>query len=264
MFLLLIAVLLPVGQTASGDAIETHIPRQVELDLRSNQWPVRRDAFERLLAIPGASSAPEIQTALIALREKEDRESNKSDPDLFEDDDYNAYNGQLSEEVQAIAVATHNPRAWRALVDERYNQTSEFADWLASHRETLPELTRFFSSPYIWRRGIACYVVASMLAKSKTDHPFPAAEYQAYKRRIRWHILHDPLGIVPDFGIEGLALTKDPEDIPTLEGFAARAKLPFDKKLALETAQAIRDANPDLNPSPPAPGGVRRAMPTPQ
>jgi hypothetical protein len=86
---------------------------------------------------------------------------------------------------------------------ERYNPDSEFGNWLPEHREALPEILPLFQSKALRYRGVACYVLANMLAKAKTKEPFPSSEYLSYKQRIRWHILHDTPGVLTGFAIEG-------------------------------------------------------------
>lgn len=239
----LLIALLALKLQRQNERLQPEISRQVWLDLRSKRWRVRRDAFEHLVAISEAERSPAVTDALIRLRETENEAAQRGDKrerDLYEDDDYVAYDDQMSKQVEAIAVGEDNPRAWRALVHERYNPDSEFGDWLASHKAALPYLSSLFQSPYVWYRGIACYIVADMLAKNKAAYSFSQSEYEQYKRRIRWHILHDTPGIVTGFAIRGLGLTDDPEDISFLEMVAANAKLPFDREQAAKTAEAIR------------------------
>jgi hypothetical protein len=66
---------------------------QTIADLHAKRWTVRRNAFERLAAVKDDIDNPRIQKLLIRLREKENVESNMGDIDLYEDDDYLAYEG---------------------------------------------------------------------------------------------------------------------------------------------------------------------------
>jgi hypothetical protein len=223
-------------------AQQVPIPPTLAKDLNSPAWPVRRDAFETLIADPHALDNPAVREAIIRLREKENTESGKAEPDLFEDDDYLAYDEQLGPYIKKVAQTTHSPRAWSALVHERYNSDSPFGRWLATQREALPALTDLLDSRYISYRADACYVILAMLANAKINDPFPAAVYRRYKDRIRWHILHDNIIVVFD-GIEGLALTKDADDIPLLKIAARQAPTAFHKKHALDTVDLIAKAN---------------------
>jgi hypothetical protein len=241
-----LAVLFFSGGVAAAEIHPSPLPPNLLRNLHSNRWVVRRDAFEQVVAMQKkAANDPAIRNSLIALLDKEDEEAELgegAERDLFEDDDYVAYTDQLIGDVQNIAVQTHDQRAWHALVNQRYNQDSRFGNWLAEHREALPQLTQLLHSRHDWQRGVACYVIANMLAKGKAADPFPSSEYKHYKGLIRWHIWHDPPGFVSGFGIRGLGLTKDPEDIPFLEAFASRSRNGYYKKLALQTEQSIQNA----------------------
>jgi hypothetical protein len=241
---LLVAVFILCG-IAPAEAQSSALPLRLLQNLHSGRWAVRHDAFEQLVAMQKtAPNDPEIREALIALLNEEDLAAQRGEagePDLFEDDDYVAYTDELIEAVQNIAVQTHDPEAWHALVYERYNQTSEVGEFLAAHREALPELTELLNSRYDWYCGVAAYVIADMLAKSKSGDPIAASVYHHYKKLIRWHIWHDPPGFVTGFGIQGLGQTKDPEDISFLEAVAARSHDEYDKQLALRTARDIRN-----------------------
>lgn len=248
----LIAILFVLSGAAAIYAPPQPLLSETLRDLHSSHWAVRRDAFEQLVARKNFANSPEIRDALINLLETEDiaaQHGEGAERDLYEDDDYVAYTEQLGELVQDIAVSTHDPRAWHALVYGRYNQDSRFGDWLASHREALPELTQLLSNRYDWNRGVACYVIANMLAKSKSGDPIAPSTYRHYKRLIRWHIWHDPPGFVTGFGVEGLGLTKDPEDIPFLEALAARSNDKDWKQLTLRVAQDIRNTTTVSKPS---------------
>ena len=126
------------------------VTSQVLKDLRADRWQVRRDAFERLAAVPDGVRQPAVQTLLIQLRERENAATNPvsgSDTDIFEDDDYLAYDEQLTPLVEQIAEKTNNPRAWKALVNSRYNGDFVYGNWIAAHRETLPFLLEQLHSP---------------------------------------------------------------------------------------------------------------------
>jgi hypothetical protein len=173
---------------------------------------------------------------------KENVEANKESPDLFEDDDYLAYSDQLTEQVQRIAERDNDPAAWRALVYSRYNGDSVFGNWIAAHRQCLPYLLEQLHSHYEVRRMYSVYVLASMLAKSKTSDPFPTAKYQALKGDIRRLAMQDAVA-VRFSAVQGLGLIKDPEDADFISKLSARITDPFLKKEALQIAQAIRDVN---------------------
>ena len=88
----------------------------------------------------------------------------------------------------------------------------------------------------------AVYVIASMLAKSKTNKPFPPAQYETLKTKIR-RLAEREISPVRQFAIEGLGLTKDAEDAEFLEKLGGTTKDPYVKKFALETAKEIRNSN---------------------
>jgi hypothetical protein len=215
---------------------------QTIADLHAKRWTVRRNAFERLAAVKDDIDNPRIQKLLIRLREKENVESNMGDIDLYEDDDYLAYEGELTSVVQEIAVKTNNPNAWKALVYGRYNGDSEFGNWLSSHRATLPFLIRRLESPLAPLRMDAVYVLANMLAKSKGEDPFPPAEYRSLKQRVRSAAAKGNPA-VRQSAMKGLGLTKDLEDVPFLEKLAKTAPDPDTRKYALNAAREIRESN---------------------
>ena len=221
------------------------IKQQTLRDLNADWWPVRRNAFEHLAAVPDGVNQPDVQSLLIQLRDREDKAANAADPapDLFEDDDYLAYDEQLTAMVQQVALKTENPAAWRALVYMRYNGDSVYGNWLASHRESLPFLMQQLKSPYAPQRMNAVYVIANMLAKSKVNSLFPPSQYQSIKRQIRAMAMRGNPA-VRQSAMQGLGLTKDAEDAAFLETLAAECKEPYTRKFALDAAQEIRNANP--------------------
>lgn len=219
------------------------ITPQVLQDLRSDRWQVRRDAFEHLVAVKNGVQEPRVQALLIELREREDRESEKESPDLFEDDDYLAYDAHLTPLVEEIADKTDNPRAWKALVYARYNGDSVYGNWIAAHRQCLPFLLEQVHSRYSPRRMYAVYVIASMLAKAKaTANPFPEKQYRELKTLIRRLATKD-IDPVSYSAIEGLGLTDDPEDAEFVERLSARFMDPHQRELTLGVARRIRDTN---------------------
>jgi hypothetical protein len=232
---------LAVGLLCPGQA--GLITPQLLQDLKSDRWQIRRDAFEHLAASKDGVHQPRIQALLIQLRERENQESEKESPDLFEDDDYLSYDDQLTPLVQEIAETTDDPRAWRALVYMRYNGDSVFGNWIAAHQQCLPFLLEQIHSRYSVRRMYAVYVIASMLAKAKaSSHPFPPTQYKALKALIRRLATFD-VDPVRFSAVEGLGLTHDPEDAEFIERLSARFTDPGTKEIALKIAQQIRDAN---------------------
>lgn len=227
-----------------SSASQQPLPPDTLAKLDSRRWVVRRDAFEELVATYDAKTNPSVERALITLMEKEDITSQRgegAERDLFEDEDYVAYSSQLLLLVEQIAAATHSSRAWRSLACARYNPDSQLGRWLASHPEALPEIVPLLKSRYEWEREVGCYVIANMLAKSsQSSNPFPTALYEHYKQRIRRVIWSDRNGPVVGFGIEGLGLTKDAEDIPFLKAFLAQSKSEFAKG---EAKRIVDDLN---------------------
>jgi HEAT repeat protein len=144
--------------------------------------------------------------------------------------------------IQKIAVNTNNPKSWKALVYERYNGDSVFGNWLANHRAALPFLIRRLESPNAPLRMDAVYVVANMLAKAKSADPFPPAEYRSLKQRIHSAAAKGNPA-VRQSAIQGLALTKDIEDVPFLEKLAKAAADPDTRQFALAAARQVRDSN---------------------
>jgi prophage maintenance system killer protein len=232
------------------------ITPQVLEDLKSDRWQVRRDAFEHLAAVKDGPRQPRIQALLIELRERENQESEKEAPDLFENDDYLAYDAQLTPLVEQIAETTNNTRAWRALVYMRYNGDSATGNWIAAHRQCLPYLLEQIHSRYSVRRMNAVYVIASMLAKAKaSNHPFPPAQYNSLKAMVRRLALND-IDFVAFSAAEGLALTHDTGDAEAVERVSARLADPHARQIIAKIAQQIRDANRGQTNQPQAPDGA--------
>jgi hypothetical protein len=229
-----------VGLLCQGQA--GVITPQLLEDLKSDQWEVRRDAFEHLAAVKDGTRQPRVQALLIQLRERENRESEKAEPDLFEDDNYLAYDDQLTPLVQRIAVTTDNPRAWRALVYMRYSGDSVYGNWIAAHRQCLPYLLEQVHSKYSPRRMYSVYVIASMLAKAKATNPFSPAQYKSLKAIIR-HLALTDIDPVAYSAAEGLGLTHDPGDAEFVERASARLSDAPSRTFVAQIAQQIRDAN---------------------
>jgi uncharacterized protein YoaH (UPF0181 family) len=218
------------------------ITPQVLQDLRADRWQVRRDAFEHIAAVKDGVRQSRVQALLIQLREREDRESEKAEPDLFEDDDYLAYDDQLTSLVQEIAETTDNPRAWRALVYMRFSGDSEYGNWIAAHRQCLPYLLEQVRGRSSVRRMYSVYVIASMLAKAKATNPFPPEQYKSLKAIIR-HLGLNDIDPVAFSAAKGLALTHDQGDAEVVDRVSARLEDPLAREMIAKVAQQIRDAN---------------------
>lgn len=209
-------------------------------NLRSNRWQVRRDAFERIVADPKATSQQETQYQLIRLRCREDRAAEFSSEDLFEDDDYLAYDDQLTTLVQKIALHTNKPKAWRALAYMRYNGDSEYGRWLSQHWQALPFLVEQLKSPHAVRRATAVEVISLRLYYSKSAERNPEEfvrreEYRYLKNRIRLLARID-VAPVSQSACMGLGTIGDDGDISLLEEIAA------DKKRDKYTREFARQA----------------------
>jgi hypothetical protein len=222
---------------AQREAITT----QVKEDIHSNKWQVRRDAFEHISAIHLPQSQAQIQTLLIDLRDVENDASAKSDPDLFEDDEYLAYDDKLTARIQSIAVETSQRKAWDALVNMRFNPDSEYAGWLAQHEAALPSLEELLKSAFVPRRVNAVYIIAEILSRDKQSHHLNQSEYDRLKSLIKWHAVHDEPQ-VSAFSIQGIGLTHDLEDISFLDALLPSIKDDYRRKLILEAKRRIRGA----------------------
>lgn len=215
---------------------------QLMKDLQASRWQVRQNAFERLLATSNFSiEQPQIRTLLVQLRETENAAASKSEPDLFEDDDYLAYDEKLTSLVQSIVLETHERRAWDALVHMRYNPESEYGKWFGTHQEALASLEELLHSPYEARRINAVYSISEILARSKTSHSLSSAEYRRLKRLVLWHAEHD-VAMVSNYAIVGIGLTCDSEDLPFLEHLAPTIKEEWRIKSIQGAEQNIREA----------------------
>jgi HEAT repeat protein len=222
---------------------QSSLTPQDHMDLHDARWEVRRDAYEHLMALPGAPLLPPVQESLLKLRQLENIASNKSTPDLFEDDDYLAYDEQLTKSVQEIAVQTNNHLAWKSLVEMRYNGDSEQGKWLASHRQSLMPLKQLLRSPHSPRRKNAVYAIA-LLLKYNHGKSWPSpAKYRQLVQQIRSHVTKD-IPPVQYSAIEGLGLIDDPRDVPFLEAFIKTTDDETLKSLAAKTIVAIRNDHP--------------------
>ena len=99
---------------------------------------MRRDTFEQIEGNPKSTSDPKVSKLLVELRDVENIAASGGKTDLFEDDDYVAYDEQLTTAVEHIAVNSNNQSAWKALAYMRYNPDSVTGKWLAHHKQTLP------------------------------------------------------------------------------------------------------------------------------
>lgn len=223
------------------------IAPDIQSALNSPRWPVRRDAFERIAANTSSTLCPAERSALIHLQDTEDHASEFSLVDLFEDDAYVAYYGQLSVLVQKIATTTNNPQAWRALVYGRYNGDSPFGQWLAKHRAALPFIVELLKSRYSARRMAAVEVVSLRLfygksAKPGSDLYVSPEQYRHLKAQIRF-LARTDIAPVSDAACMGLGLIGDNDDIPLLQRIATSSNR---DKYAQEFArQAIKQIRGD-------------------
>jgi hypothetical protein len=205
--------------------------KQIDADIHSDRWQVRRNAFELVDAVPDVLARPDARHRLVELREIEDRAASQSNPDLFEDDDYLAYDDKLTALVQEIAVQTHQRRAWDALVNMRFNPDSDYANWMAQHQEALPSVEMLLTSLFVPRRVNAVYIMSEILASAKKAHQSVAGpEYERLKDLIKNHASHDDPS-VSGFAIQGLGLIGDREDIPFLNGLLSSIKDEYRTKL---------------------------------
>jgi hypothetical protein len=218
------------------------IPSVVHHDLDDGRWQVRRNAFEMVAANPLVTTDPLLGSLLIQLRMRENSESEKPVPDLYEDDDYVAYDEELTNLVEQIAINGNSPRAWKALVWMRYNPDSQTGRWLSEHKEALPYILELVRSSSSARRMNAGYLLALILSNSKSNLNLRPAKYQSLKAIIRSLALKDDPP-VQQFASRGLALIGDCEDIPILERVAVRAKDPFTRGFALDAAKQIQKSN---------------------
>lgn len=219
---------------------QSSLTPQNNIDLHDTRWEIRRDAYERLMALPGAPLLPPVQEPLIKLRLLENSASDKSTPDLFEDDNYLAYDAQLTKSVQEIAVHTNNHLAWKSLVEMRYNGDSEYGRWLASHRQSLVFLERQLQSPLSPQRMSAVYVIALLLKCNHGKSWLSPAKSQQLVRQIQSHVTHD-IPPVQYSAIEGLRLIDDLRDVRFLEAFIKTTDDETLKSLAAKTILAIRN-----------------------
>ena len=203
-------------------------------ELRDQRWQVRRDAFERL----SSSSHLEysfVALHLIKLRSLENIASERSSPDLFEDDDYLAYDERLTSLVENIAVHSGNPEAWRSLVYMRYNADSSTGSWLAQHAETEPFLLEQSMNPSQVRRSTAVL----MLALEVTRGTVPLRTVRRIRNLIRTKAAsEDPP--VQEAALRGLGLIGDKRDLPLLNEVATMGKDPYVRAFAKDAVTKVR------------------------
>lgn len=211
-------------------------------DLNNKGWQVRRDAFERVAGIPNVTNDPLYRQLLIRLRNEEDVQAEKGEPDLFEDDNYLAYDEELTDLVEKIAVATNDRGAWRSLVNMRYNPDSETGHWLAKHRQTLPYIIEHSRSVSFVRRMNAVYLLALVLSAAKEDGSLVPRQYK-YIKQIICRLAVNDVAPVQQFAIRGLGVIDDKEDIPLLERLSAVGNSPESRQFALDALAQIRKAN---------------------
>lgn len=234
-----------LGLNISCAAQPSSITPQVSRDLKSSDWHVRRNAFEHLAAVHDAIHQPQIQQAVVGLLEIENDAVNDPEVDLYEDDDYIAYDEQLTRMAQGIAETTNDSRVWKALVYKRYNADSVFGQWISAHRQTLPFLLEQLKSPYWPRRMYSIYCVAAMLAHSKKNgNPFTPATYLDLKQRVREFAAHDDSIAVQESAMRGLGLIGDKEDAVFLHHLSKIDSDEDEKKFARDAEKAILNANP--------------------
>ena len=142
----------------------------LDLDLQAKRWIVRRDAFERIAGNPAVYTDPHLISLLIQLRDRENDTSELSKVDLFEDDEYLAYDDQLADLVQKIAVRTKSSAAWRSLVYMRYNSDSITGHWLADHLEAIPFIEDQLHDKYAVRRATAIGMLVNILNDKHSEN----------------------------------------------------------------------------------------------
>jgi hypothetical protein len=252
---LLPLILVALGSLGSQNGV-TVAPQDLISSLHSTKWEVRRDAFERLLAPPDALKDKKTIDLLLILREKENIESEKSEPDLFEDDDYLAYDERLVKTVEGIAENYHGQRIWSALLNMRYNSDSAFGEWVAGHPIALQEAEKLIRSRYGPRRSNGIFLSAAILAKNRGA--FPQENYRRVRTMIRFHLLHDIPPVRYD-AILGLGLIGVNDDARLLDAYAAKCPDRVLRESAIKQAQIIRSRldsertqrpKPTKNPAP--------------
>ncbi len=223
---------------AGGYAMAQHVKvsPHVISGLHAERWQVRRDAFEHLPCHPKDS---QLDSLLIQLRFRENRASEYDPDDLFEDDDYLAYDERLTNCIEQIAVTKNCKDAWRSLVYMRYNGDSATGRWLADHPETLPFLLEQTRSRSSFQRMTAVYVIAAYAAKAKAKKAVSPQKYQSLRQLVRKLAVHDELP-VRDAAVEGLGVLGDPADLPLLEQIGANDKDQYVRSFALASAKSIK------------------------
>lgn len=241
--LFIVGVMVALCVAAHGEC--RSIAPGIQSALNSTRWPVRRDAFERLAANTSSTLCPAERRALIRLQNTENHASEFSPVDLFEDDDYVAYNSQLLALVQKIATTTNSPQAWRALVYARYNGDSPLGQWLAKHRAALPFIAGQLKSRYSARRMAAVEVVSLRLFYSKSAKPgsdlyVSPEQYRHLKARIRF-LARTDIAPVSDAACMGLGLIGDNDDIPLLQRIATSSRRDkYAQEFARQAIEQIR------------------------
>jgi hypothetical protein len=211
-------------------------------ELADARWRVRRNAFEVVAANPRVTAEASLERLLIQLRIRENIECEKATPDLFEDEDYVAYDEELTNLVEQIAIYGNSPRTWKALVWMRYNPDSQTGKWLAEHSQTLPYIRGLVKSPNPVRRMNAAYLLALILQNSKEDLYFRQGKYRSLKTIIRSLALGDE-PLVQQFATKGLGLIGDSDDIPFLKSLSLSAQDPYTGKFAADAARRISESN---------------------
>jgi hypothetical protein len=223
----------------------TKVPSEaIDPGLSSPIWQVRRDAFERIAGKSTLLSSQILQRELVHLREFETIQVEKSSDDLFEDDDYVAYDDQLTELTQKIAVSSNSPAAWRSLVYTHYNPDSELGMWLADQKPAFPFIMEQTRSKFSARRMVSVYLLALILFRSKSDHSLTDAQYATFKKKIRYLIEND-IAPVRQSAIVGLGRIGDSEDKALLEKMQRTGEDSFTRKVAHEALEKIqKDQSP--------------------
>jgi hypothetical protein len=209
---------------------------------RSPKWQVRRDTFEQIEGNPKSTSDPKVSKLLVELRDVENIAASGGKTDLFEDDDYVAYDEQLTTAVEHIAVNSNNQSAWKALAYMRYNPDSVTGKWLAHHKQTLPYFMKQATSSNYVRRMNAAYILALMLQQSKQQGKLDKDEYIRLKSIVRRLAVYD-IAPVQQFAAKGLGLIGDLDDVRILEEVRDNAKDPYTKNFATDALTQIRLSN---------------------
>jgi hypothetical protein len=224
MLFMVVGILMAVVCAAQQQTASKLSGAELLVQLRSDKWTDRANAYGQLRSDANALSDPKVQQALLDVLNEgnqliEDVNRNPQGPSVDEKygEDYVEYVGDLGETVDSFAN-WNDPRQVCIYVHEPYNPESKFAAKIASHgKVAVPCLIQMYASDVGLARAEAAPVLVQALAKSSDQLD---SNTIANVKQVIQNALRDPVDAVRSTSVRALEKFGQLDMIPALERVA--------------------------------------------